>query len=146
MTELALNRHEQHIRFQPVRIVFAKFVKGVLRRSCGCFRKRGERFLQNKPALSPLRAVINVTSWQNSEGFEIGFLEPPFVLKIVEINQVRVTRESRKTLVRRVAVTGRPQRANLPILHADISKKIDKPARLAPKCADPTISRQRSGM
>src|ERR1700748_2657577 len=63
MTKLTLNRHEQHVGFQPIGIVLLKLMKGILRLPFFYCQKLVGRFLENVPTQLPLGAVIYVTGW-----------------------------------------------------------------------------------
>lgn len=52
---------------------------------------------------------------QGAERIEVGVGEQAVVFERLDVDQVRITGEGRKALVGRIAVTGGPERANLPV-------------------------------
>ena len=138
--KVLLERHEQRIIRQPCSIFF--------RKRCGlrtevriCPVKRPAQHGQaggvNLPVIHARRVIPPVHSGNLLR------CEKPLFHKGVKVDQVRVPREGRKRLIRRIAKARRAKRQDLPILLPGGSKKIDEAICFVAKRPDAMRRRKR---
>ena len=88
------------------------------------------------------RGTYEVLKWEPRK-LEVLLRQQTVLDQLLRRDQKRVPGERRKTLVRRIAVTGRPERQYLPVRLARLDQKIDELERLWPKVANAELARQR---
>ena len=83
-----------------------------------------------------------------AEGYGIDFLarEKAVVDKLLKVDEIRVPGKGRVGLVRRVAVTGRAERQDLPVFLSGFPEKVGKLSRFRSQRSDAVRRRERRNM
>ena len=137
-----LERHEQRIIVQPVRVFGSKAVERLhvipaILRARKCRAEYGKALFEN-------RAVIDLPlAIAPADGCNPIAIQKPFVREHVKIDEIRVACKRGERLVRRVAIAGRPERKYLPVVLACAHELIDKNIRGFPERADAIRGGQR---
>ena len=139
-----LERHEQGEFVEPAGVSFAESREGfalgrrtALKRPEGIVAARG--VFQAITAPKSTWSAGKFRARSNCARIEIAALH-----QCVEADQERIAGEGGETLIRRVAVSGGPQRQNLPDTLPGIAQKVGEAMRLRSQFADAVRSRKRS--
>ena len=92
------------------------------------------------------RTVIHLPGIPLRFSLEVRLLKESLLLQVLRTDDIDLSRKRGKTLIRRIAESGRSQRQDLPQMLAGLFQKIDKVSRTLSQVTDSMRGRERSRM
>src|SRR5690606_33440381 len=144
--EMILHGLEERERVKPAGLGGLEFFEIAKQGGAARGFERLECLEQRRPFRDVKPAVIDTITRQFAQRPEIVVRQQSGGNQRGQIDQVRIARERRKTLVGRIAVAGRPERTNLPEVSPRCREKLKKTIRRRIQNTDTLIARERGGV